>query len=200
MRTRNAEKEELVRREAIEMLVRDGFQGFSMNKLAQVCGISVATLYIYYRDKNDLIKKIGARIGKQFMVKTLQGFDPEMSFAEGLKKQWENRAAFAIKYPREVACYEIIRHSKHGDDIVEESLKGFKKTMGDFTHNAIKNKELVSVPVEVFWSIAYGPLYTLLRFHEEGKSIGGRPFKFSKKIMEETFLLVLKSLTPLGSY
>jgi len=196
MRTRNAEKEELVRQEAIEMLVRDGFQGFSMNRLAQASGISVATLYIYYRDKDDLIQKIGAEIGKQFMAKTLQGFDPEMSFAEGLKKQWENRVAFAMKFPKEVACYEIIRRSRHGDDIVEESLKGFKATMGNFTHNAIKNKELVPVSVEVFWSMAYGPLYTLLRFHEEGKSIGGRPFKFSKKTMDETFQLVLKSLTP----
>ena len=196
MRTRNAKKEELVRQEAIEMLVRDGFQGFSMNKLAQACGISVATLYIYYRDKDDLIIKIGSDIGKKFMEKTLQGFDPEMSFGVGLKKQWENRSAFAIKYPGEVACYEIIRHSRHGDDILEGSMKGFKATMGDFTHNAIKNKELIPVPLEVFWSIAYGPLYTLLRFHEEGKSIGGRPFKFSKKIMDETFQLVIKSLTP----
>ncbi|HEY2648769.1 MAG TPA: hypothetical protein VGI38_06230, partial [Puia sp.] len=110
--------------------------------------------------------------------------------------QWENRAAFAMKFPKEVACYEIIRRSRHGDDIVEESLKGFKATMGNFTHNAIKNKELISVSVEVFWSMAYGPLYTLLRFHEEGKSIGGRPFKFSRKFMDETFQLVLKSLTP----
>lgn len=196
MRTRDAEKEKIVRREAIEMLVRDGFQGFSMNKLAQASGISVATLYIYYRDKDDMIIKIGADIGKKFMEKTLQGFDPSMSFAVGLKKQWENRAAFAIKFPREVACYEIIRHSRHGDDIIEGSLRGFKATMGEFTHKAIKNKELISVSVEVFWSIAYGPLYTLLRFHEEGKSIGGRPFKFSKKVMNETFQLVLKSLTP----
>jgi len=196
MRTRNTEKEDLVRREAIEMLVREGFQGFSMNRLAQACGISVATLYIYYQDKDDLIQKIGAEIGRQFMAKTLQDFDPKMSFAAGLKKQWENRAAFAIKFPREVACYEIIRRSRHGDDIVEESLKGFKTTMGYFMYNAVKNKELVAVSVEVFWSIAYGPLYTLLRFHEEGKSIGGRPFKFSKKIMEETFQFVLKSLTP----
>jgi len=196
MRTRNAEKEELVRQEAIEMLVRDGFQGFSMNRLAEACGVSVATLYIYYQDKDDLIQKIGAEIGKQFMAKTLQDFDPDMSFAEGLKKQWENRAAFAMKFPKEVACYEIIRRSRHGDDIVEESLRGFKAIMGNFMHNAIKNKELISVSVEVFWSIAYGPLYTLLRFHEEGKSIGGRSFKFSKKIMEETFQLVLKSLTP----
>ena len=196
MRTRNAEKEELVRQEAIEMLVREGFQGFSMNRLAQACDISVATLYIYYRDKDDLIKKIGTEIGKQFMAKTLQGFDPEMSFAEGLKKQWENRAAFAMKFPKEVACYEIIRRSRHGDDIVEESLKGFKSTMHAFTHNAIKNKELSIMPLEVFWSMAYGPLYTLLRFHEEGKSIGGKAFKFSKKIMDDTFQLVLKSLTP----
>src|SRR5450631_3789241 len=157
MRTRNADKENLVKQEAIEMLVRDGFQGFSMNKLAQACGISVATLYIYYRDKDDLIQKIGAEIGKQFMAKTLQGFNPQMSFAEGLRKQWENRASFALKFPKEVACYEIIRRSRHGDDIVEESLKGFKATMGDFTHNAIRNKELISVPVDVFWSIAYGP-------------------------------------------
>jgi AcrR family transcriptional regulator len=196
MRTRNAEKEELVREEAIDMLVTDGLQGFSMNRLAQACGISVATLYIYYQDKNDLIQKIGAEIGKQFMAKTLEGFDPEISFREGLKKQWENRAAFALKFPKEVACYEIIRRSKHGDDIVEESLKRFKATMGDFTHNAIKNKELIALPIEVFWSLAYGPLYTLLRFHEEGKSIGGKPFKFSRKIMDETFQLVLKSLTP----
>ena len=68
--------------------------------------------------------------------------------------------------------------------------------MHAFTHNAIKNKELSIMPLEVFWSMAYGPLYTLLRFHEEGKSIGGKAFKFSKKIMDDTFQLVLKSLTP----
>jgi hypothetical protein len=35
-----------------------------------------------------------------------------------------------------------------------------------------------------------------LRFHEEGKSIGGRPFKFSKKTMDETLEFVLKALSP----
>jgi AcrR family transcriptional regulator len=196
MRTRDTGKEKLVKQEAIEMLVKVGFQGFSMNRLAETCGISVATLYIYYQDKDDLIKKIGAEIGKQFMAKTLQGFDPHMGFAGGLRKQWENRAAFALKNPKEVAYYEIIRRSRQGDNIVEESFKGFKAAMKEFTINAIRNKELIPVSLDVFWSIAYGPLYTLLRFHEEGKSIGGRPFKFSKKTMDETFQLVLKALTP----
>ncbi len=33
-----------------------------------------------------------------------------------------------------------------------------------------------------------------LRFQKEGKSIGGRPFKFSKKTMDEAFQLVIKAL------
>ena len=196
MRTRNAGKEQLVKQKAIEMLVEEGFQGFGMNRLAKACGVSVATLYIYYQDKDDLIKKIGTEIGTQFMCKTLQGFSPKMGFAAGLKKQWENRAAFALRYPNEVACYEIIRHSQHGEYIMEESMKDFKATMIAFSQHAIHSRELIPLSVDVFWSVAYGPLYTLLRFHKEGKSIGGRPFKFSKKIMDETFRLVIKALTP----
>ena len=62
MRTRNIDKQELVKKKAIEMLVDIGFEGFSMNKLAQACDISVATLYIYYKDKDDLIPPHLAKI------------------------------------------------------------------------------------------------------------------------------------------
>ena len=196
MRTRNAGKERLVKRKAIEMIVKEGFQGFSMNKLARASGISVATLYIYYRDKDDLIQKIGTGIAKQFMSRTLDAFSSNMRFADGLKKQWANRANFALKYPKEVACLEIIKHSRHVDHIVEDSLKEFRMAMEEFTRNAIKNKELRTIPVDVFWSIAYGPLYTLLRFHEEGKSIGGRKFKLTKKTMDDALEIVVRALKP----
>jgi AcrR family transcriptional regulator len=196
VRTRNADKEHLVREKAIEMLVADGFQDFSMNRLAKACDISVATLYIYYKDKDDLIKKIGVGIGKDFFREMVKDFSPRMPFKEGLKKQWENRARAALKYPKEAACFEIIRHSSHGDYILKESLKDFRPAMADFFKNAVDKKAVTPVSLEVFWSVAYGPLYTLLRFHSEGKSIGGIPFKFSKKTMEEAFRLVIKALTP----
>jgi hypothetical protein len=68
--------------------------------------------------------------------------------------------------------------------------------MGKFFKNAVAQKQLRPMPREVFWSIAYGPLYTLLRFHSEGKSIGGFPFKLTRKTMEETFELVIRALEP----
>lgn len=196
MRTRDEQKEKLVIEKAIDLIVSDGFQGFSMGKLAKACNISAATLYIYYADKDDLLQKIGTTIGINFFNTTLKDFSPDMHFEEGLKKQWENRAAFAIQYPKEVAFFEIIRHSPHGEIIMRESLAGFKQMMGDFFTNAINRNELVPLPVEVFWSVAYGPLYSLLRFHREGKSMGGKPFTFNKEMMDETFELVIKALKP----
>ncbi len=38
--------------------------------------------------------------------------------------------------------------------------------------------------------------YSLLRFHNKGKSMGGAPFKLTKEIQNETFELVIKALTP----
>lgn len=196
MRTRDEQKEKLVIEKAIELIVNDGFQGFSMGKLAKACQVSAATLYIYYTDKDDLLQKIGTTIGINFFNTTLKDFSADLSFEEGLKKQWENRAEFALKHPNEVAFFEIIRHSPYGESIMQESLAGFKQMMGDFFTNAINRKELIPLPVEVFWSVAYGPLYSLLRFHREGKSMGGKPFTFNKQMMDETFEIVIKALKP----
>ncbi|WP_316633508.1 TetR/AcrR family transcriptional regulator [uncultured Flavobacterium sp.] len=198
MRVRDVDKEKLVIETAIDQIVRDGFQGFSMNKLAKACSISVGTLYIYYKDKDDLIQKIGAIIALKFFTSTVKDFSPEMSFEEGLWRQWENRANFAMKYPKEVAFFEIIKHSPHSETILAsiKEFAEFRKIMNEFMDRGLRNNELVSMTFEAFWSVAYGPLYTLLNMHTEGKSMGGKPFKLTRDIMKEAFKGTIKALKP----
>ncbi|MEZ0540155.1 TetR/AcrR family transcriptional regulator [Fibrella arboris] len=196
MRTRDTDKEQLVKATAIELLVKNGFDGFSMNKLAKECGISVATLYIYYRDKDDLIQQIGTEIARDFLACTFSDFSPSMPFADGLRRQWENRSRYALTYPNEVAYHEMLRHTPYGDTILRETMQVFKETMAQFLQNAIDNNELKPVATEVFWSVAYGPLYTLLRFHSEGQGLGKKPFQLTDELMEDALQLVIKALTP----
>ncbi|PXY43386.1 TetR/AcrR family transcriptional regulator [Flavobacterium hydrophilum] len=196
MRTRDTNKEDVVKQKAIEMLVKYGIEGFGMNRLAKESGVSVATLYIYYTDKDDLIKKIGTEIGQAFFSEMIKDFSPTMSFKEGLRKQWENRARFALKNPLKVACWEALSHSSYRDSLLEESLAEFKSAMWHFIENAFERKELLPISIEVFWSVAYGPLYALLRFENEGKSFNGMPFKLTQEKMDEAFELVIKALTP----
>ncbi|MFN8344569.1 MAG: TetR/AcrR family transcriptional regulator [Spirosomataceae bacterium] len=196
MRTRNENKEQLVRQKALELIVSQGFEGFSMQKLAKAAEVSPATLYIYYKDKEDLITSIGIEIGQKFSENILKDFDPNLPFAEGMRIQWRNRAHYALENKLETEFYEQIRSSSFKEKVMESVVDDFKTSMGQFVHNAIHHGELNPMPLEVFWTIAYAPLYNLIRFHNEGRSIGGRPFTLSEEIMDKTLALVLKALKP----
>ncbi len=58
MRKRDTNKELAIRQKALEMIVKDGLDGFSMQNLAKAAGVSPATIYIYCKDRKDLIVQL----------------------------------------------------------------------------------------------------------------------------------------------
>lgn len=194
MRIRDEHKEQVVKQKALELLVSQGFEGFSMQKLARGANVSPATLYIYYKDKEDLIMSIGREIGEKLNQEIFKDFDPNAPFIEGMRVQWRNRANFMLNHQLEMTFYEQIKNSTFRDAVGANIVAEFKEKMTVFMKNAYKNKEVRPMPIEVFWSIAYAPLYNLLRFHSDGQSIGGRPFVFTDEILWQTFDLVMKAV------
>lgn len=197
MRPRDEGKEKAIRKKAMELIVSTGFDGLSMHKLARVAGVSVATIYIYYKDREDLILSLCKEETLRITEATLKGFDPTMPFAEGLQNQWSNRAAFWLKNPVEAQFLERMRHSPYQEQTVLFLKKDFVVAMRTFVSNAIKRKELVNVPIEVFWSLAYAPLYQLVKFHLDQTTLpGSGHFTLTNEIMNQTLQLVLKALRP----
>lgn len=196
MRIRDEHKEQVVKQKALELLVSQGFEGFSMQKLARAANVSPATLYIYYKDKEDLIMSIGREIGEKLNQEIFKDFDPNAPFIEGMRIQWRNRASFMLNHQLEMTFYEHIKNSTFRDAVSANLVAEFREKMTVFMKNALKNKEVKLMPIEVFWSIAYAPLYNLLRFHSDGQSIGGRPFEFTDEILWQTFDLVMKAVEP----
>src|SRR5262245_19594945 len=108
MRVRDINKEQAIRDKAIEMIAQDGLDGFSMQKLAKAAGVSPATLYIYYKDREDLILKISTEITLDSMETSLKGLHPKMSFADGMELQWKNRMAYYLAHPLDIEFVEQI--------------------------------------------------------------------------------------------
>jgi TetR/AcrR family transcriptional repressor of multidrug resistance operon len=196
MRTRDENKEQLVRQKALEILVKEGFNGFSMQKLAKAAKVSPATLYIYFKDKDDLIVSIGIEEALKMKAATLKGFHSNMHFEEGLRTQWKNRSEYWLNNKLSYELFELLRNSTYKEKIFVSIHEGFKETMKAFVMNAVKNGELKKMPVEVYWSMAFAPLNNLIRFHNEGRSLGNMPFTFSENLMWRTFDLVMKALKP----
>ena len=178
------------------MIVKEGFDGFSMQKLAKAAEVSPATLYIYFKDREDLLIQLFLSVHDKMTDATLENFDPDMSFSEGLKIQWINRANHFMKYPEQMHFMEQISHSPLHDQALKQMDQRFKNAMKKFVSNAIQRKEIVKIPLEVYWSVAFAPLYSLIKFNMNKKNMAGDPFKLKEAIMDQTLQLVLKALKP----
>jgi AcrR family transcriptional regulator len=194
MRTRDTDKEQLVKQKAIESIVKYGFEGFSMNKLAKACGISVATLYIYYKDRDDLILRVALEEGDHMGEAMLKDLDPDASFEEGLRIQWKNRYKYMIENPLMGKFFDQMRSSSYQLQFMDVFMQKFKVNIGKFMDNVVRRGEINEMPFEVYWSVAFSPLYALIRFHMEGQSVGGKPFTMTDEVLWKTFDLVVKAL------
>jgi len=195
MRTRDVNKEIVIREKAIELIVSQGFDGLSMHKLAKAASVSVATIYIYFKDREDLIQQLYTEEFEKMTVATLVNFDPESHFDEGLKVQWMNRLKYCLDNPLSMTFMEQMKHSPLIDRSVMD--RRFIDAMTRFVHTAITREELIQLPIEIYWSVAFAPLYQLVKFHISGTSMPGRPpFILDEGQIDQTLSLVLKALKP----
>ena len=193
MRKKDENKEIAIREKAMEMIVMEGFDGLSMQKLAKAANISASTIYIYFKNREDLLNQLFIQVQQTFSDVALAGFSPDLSFEDGLWLQWKNRLSFILKYPVHYQFYEQFRNSP----LINHTginLSVFKNNMNHFVLNAIKRGELPKMEPEIFWSLAYGSFYSLVRFHLNEKSMMNENFKLTESIMKETFKLVIKAL------
>lgn len=196
MRQKDENKEQAIRQKALEMIVRYGLDGLSMQKLAKAANVSPATIYLYFKNREDLILQLYITTSSAMVNATLENFDASLPFSEGLRIQWLNRAKYCMEHPIEMQFLEHIRHSHVDGKAVPMLNPAFYEAMKAFVTKAIERKELVKVPVEVYWSVAFAPLYNLVKFHATGKSMSGKPFTFTEEAMMQTLELVLKALKP----
>jgi TetR/AcrR family transcriptional repressor of multidrug resistance operon len=195
MRTRDESKEAAIREKAMSMIVKEGFDGLSMQKLARAAKVSPATIYIYYKNREDLLNQLYNDVQQTFSDVALEGFSPDVTFEEGLWLQWKNRLKFINHYPVHYKFMEQFRNSplvRHKDVKTSE----FKETMKNFVKNAILRKEIKKMEPEMFWSLAYAPFYSLVHFHLQRKTLMSEVFELTEAKIRVVFNGVINSLKP----
>lgn len=201
MRTRDPKKEKKIRRKALELIVRSGLDGFSMQQLARAAGVSPATLYIYFKSRDDLVFQVYREQMELMTAEALRDFDPDGSFENGVRVQWKNRARYVLSHPVEAQFIDQVRHSPYAVAFRARLPQTFFEAMRRFAMNAISRKEMRPMPPEIFWSLVYAPLYQLVRFaHQDsgffGTSSSPRRFQLDDATLEQALRGVLQAVRP----
>lgn len=78
MRKKDDEKEKSIKEAVIKLILQEGFHGTSVSKIAKMAGVSPATVYIYYENKDDMLQEIYSEYSEEVYDYLVERVDRSM--------------------------------------------------------------------------------------------------------------------------
>ncbi|EGQ7876336.1 TetR/AcrR family transcriptional regulator [Vibrio parahaemolyticus] len=75
---------------AEQLIAESGFQGLSMQKLANEAGVAVGTIYRYFSDKEHLLEEVRLNVAKRIASAVQAGVNGDMPLKERYRTMWLN--------------------------------------------------------------------------------------------------------------
>ncbi|MEE0954578.1 MAG: TetR/AcrR family transcriptional regulator [Eubacterium sp.] len=82
MRRKDDEKQKRIKQAVMETILQEGFAGASISKIAKRAGVSPATVYIYYDNKDTMLRDIYLEYSEDTYVYLSQCIESDMSAAD----------------------------------------------------------------------------------------------------------------------
>ena len=160
-----------------------GFVASSVSKIAKRANVSPATLYIYYKNKEDLLISTYVEIKKKLSTAMLKNFDESKPFRDILFKVWLNSFEF-IKKNRSLYQYsEQFSNSPFTDLVNHDDLEEHFEPLFKVLQKGIDQKVIKDVPFEILTAFIFYPVMNL----SNPKLC--RNLNFNKEIVEKAFTL-----------
>ena len=119
-----------------------------------------------------------------------------MPFREGLQVLWLNRYRYFVEHPLDFFFLEQFISSPLVKAAAQMEDKAYKRPLQAFAANAMRRGEIASLPFEVYWPVAFAPLYQMLRFKlRPNIHLSKQPVITEQKVLQ-TLQLVVKALQP----
>lgn len=169
MRPKDIKKYEAIVTSSIELVTKIGFSNISMHKIAQQSNISPGTIYIHFKNKNDLFEKIYDKIREEASDGSLEGIRdiPEDNIEQLFKTTWKNSLQYYLDHPNYIDYREKFEQTPLMDKMSTKvyEIEIFLKKM---LNKGIKNRIIKNLPIPMLISFSYTPIVTLLRMHVKG--------------------------------
>ena len=195
MRPKNLEKESAIRTTALRIIAEEGLENLTMQKLAKEAGISPRTIYIKYRDKDDLLVKLFIdEVLGAYETAVLENFSESMDLASGVRCVWLNAFRYFI---RRKPAFVLMQYGKSSPLLntafQERGIREgqFFAPIHRFLAIQVSKGVILDLPFEVHRALLFAPLLDLINEYFEH---AGRP----QQIITEKLILDCSAMTLKG--
>lgn len=165
-----ADKQEAILAAALELFAERGFHGTAVPEIAERAGVGAGTIYRYFENKESIVNALFQRWKTALGAALVDEFPFDGAPRAQIHHFVTRTIAFAKKHPMALKFLEAHHHAPYLDaksHMIEAQV--LKPAQAFFEHHD-RTKATRKVPPEVLFAVAWGSLYTLIRFHWEGRA------------------------------
>lgn len=161
MRVKDEAKQEAIIKATISLINKTGFDSASVSKIAKQAGVSPATIYIYHKNKEDLIISAYFQVKKKVGEHILKDFDPSLPIRDIFEKVWQNLFQYAAENNDEFQFKEQFAHSPYIDLIDIDDSDGYFAPLLDVIERGVNEKIIKNVDHDILSVFIFCPIMIL---------------------------------------
>ncbi len=165
------DKKEAIYYASVKLLHENGFHSTPMSMIAKEANVAAGTIYLYYKNKDDLLNNLYLEIKKKYSASLIEGVSDSMPIRDAFETVWRNSVNFKLTHIEEFSVMEQFKNSPFIKiETVEEGLKIFKSIF-DLVDKAKREKVIKPLIMEVFYALFFAPAGELVKATMRNKKI-----------------------------
>lgn len=96
MRVKSTEKRIALLEATLNLINNNGFHAAPMSKIAKLAGVSPATIYLYFANKQDMVNQLYLEVKVSFSEHAFKNYSPSFPVKEGFEIIWRNIADYKL--------------------------------------------------------------------------------------------------------
>ena len=161
MRLKDEAKQNAIIKATIKLVNKIGFAATSVSKIAKEANVSPATLYVYYKNKEDLLVSTYVQIKQNLSEAIAKDVDDTRPIRDIMRDFWFNAFRFISKYPGEFQYTEQFANSPYSSLVDKAEVEKYFQPMIKVIQRGIEQKILKDVSFEMFQIFAFYPVMIL---------------------------------------
>jgi len=187
-RPRDENKIETIYDATLKLVLETGFNGLKMADVAKAAKLATGTLYIYFKNKEQLINELYFHLKQAKTMKLLAVYNASDSFQVAFKKLWMNYLSISLAEPERMTFIEQFTHTSYLTKKTKQQSDQLLKPLEDFLQMGITEGLVKRLPVQLLLSQLLGPINESVKLH------GDQTLKITAALKEELFQMAWSSI------
>ncbi|MBS1637391.1 MAG: TetR/AcrR family transcriptional regulator [Bacteroidetes bacterium] len=152
----------------LKLVLKDGFSGLRMSDVAKEARIATGTLYIYFRDKHELINELYLSLKKKSIDSYVDPADMNLPIKKAFDTVWKKYFLNTLQNPEETAFIEQYYRSPFLKVKVKEEAYQLLTPIYQLLERGKKEQLIKHVDNDLLIAQISGPIAEIVRMHQAG--------------------------------